>query len=155
MLWGSYWEAFCWRISRRTGYRWDRNMCPIPLIEDTPNGPIWVKFPCKTMVSVGCLNFLLGMVVIIDSCDISDMWNLWLTSMAGEEGASHGFNETQASTAVVDAKLLKTLLKVLPQQLSLKIAVGMSRMKLDSVGAGVLWRYGLKMAQTVLHPLKS
>ena len=68
--------------------------------------------------------------------------------MAGEECASHGFNETQASTAVVDAKLLKTLLKVLPQQLSLKIAVGMSRMKLDSVGAGVLWRYGLKMAQT-------
>ena len=38
----------------------------------------------------------------------------------GEEGASHGFNETQASTAVVDSKLLKTLLKVLPKCKSIK-----------------------------------
>ena len=37
--------------------------------------------------------------------------------LVGEEGASHGFNETQASTAVVDSKLLKTLLKVLPKYL--------------------------------------
>jgi len=38
----------------------------------------------------------------------------------GDEGASHGFNETQASTAVVDSKLLKTLLKVLPKCKSIK-----------------------------------
>mmetsp|Transcript_51221 Transcript_51221/g.122723 ORF Transcript_51221/g.122723 Transcript_51221/m.122723 type:complete len:692 (+) Transcript_51221:59-2134(+) len=44
----------------------------------------------------------------------------------GEEGATHGFNETQASTAIVDAKLLKTLLKVLPQCKSIKRIITMT-----------------------------
>lgn len=33
----------------------------------------------------------------------------------GEEGASYGINETEASTVVVDAKLLKVLSKILPK----------------------------------------
>lgn len=44
----------------------------------------------------------------------------------GEDGASHGFNETQASTAVVDAKLLKVLLKVLPKCKSIKRLITLS-----------------------------
>eukprot|EP00438_Fugacium_kawagutii_P017482 Skav217978 [mRNA] locus=scaffold496:172086:181203:- [translate_table: standard] len=40
-----------------------------------------------------------------------------VTNLAkGEEGAAHGFNETQAHVAVVDSKLLKVLLKILPQR---------------------------------------
>mmetsp|Transcript_79821 Transcript_79821/g.191526 ORF Transcript_79821/g.191526 Transcript_79821/m.191526 type:complete len:697 (+) Transcript_79821:73-2163(+) len=38
----------------------------------------------------------------------------------GEEGASYGINETEASTVVVDAKLLKVLSKILPKCKSIK-----------------------------------
>jgi len=44
----------------------------------------------------------------------------------GEEGAAHGINETEAATVVVDSKLLKTLLKILPKCKSIANVVTMT-----------------------------
>lgn len=44
----------------------------------------------------------------------------------GPEGATHGINETQAETIVVDAKLLKTFANILPQCKSVKNIIAMT-----------------------------
>jgi len=44
----------------------------------------------------------------------------------GEEGAAHGINETEATTVVVDSKLLKVLLKILPKCRSVTSVISMT-----------------------------
>jgi len=74
---------------------------------------IFAETQINWMISAFATWFLNGQVVTI-------------YATLGEEGASHGFKETQAQTAVVDSKLLKVLLKVLPQCKSLKRIITMT-----------------------------
>lgn len=82
-------------------------------VEENARVVIFAETQLNWMVAAFATWFLKGQVVTI-------------YATLGEEGASHGFNETQASTAVVDAKLLKTLLKVLPQCKSIKRIITMT-----------------------------
>eukprot|EP00435_Cladocopium_sp_Y103_P012951 s463_g3.t1 len=86
-------------------------------VEENGRVVIFAETQLNWMVAAFATWFLKGQVVTI-------------YATLGEEGASHGFNETQASTAVVDAKLLKTLLK----------APAISKLDLNSQGRFVLAR---------------
>jgi len=53
-------------------------------------------------------------------------------STLGEEGAEFGINQTKAGIVVADAKLLKTLIKVLPRCKSIRSIVALGAMDTDS-----------------------